>query len=206
MALHVFALTGGIGSGKSTVARHWRSLGLPVIDADVLAREVVAPGSPGLDAVIARFGPEVLTPDGELDRRRLGRIVFDDPAARADLEGILHPLVRRAAGSAFAQLADRGETLACYEVPLLFETGQQDTYRPVVVVWASPETQRERAATRDGVTPEAIQARIDSQLPLDEKAARADFVIDNDGPLPRTLAQAEAVLTAVRERVDAADG
>lgn len=206
MTLHVFALTGGIGSGKSTVARHWRSLGLPVVDADVLAREVVAPGSPGLDAVVARFGPEVLTSGGQLDRPRLGRIVFEDAGARADLEALLHPLVRQAAAAAFAQLAAQGETLACYEVPLLFETHQEDAYRPVVVVWVSPDTQRDRAAARDGVPPEAVQARIASQRPLDEKAARADFVIDNDGPLPQTFAQAEAVLTAVREQVGAAGG
>lgn len=200
MALHVFALTGGIGSGKSTVARHWRSLGLPVVDADVLARAVVAPGSDGLDAVVARFGPGVLTADGTLDRQGLGRIVFHDATARADLEAILHPRVRHAAAEAFTGLAAQGAALACYEVPLLFETHQEEHYRPVVVVSVSPETQRRRAAARDGVPPDVVQARIASQWPLEEKVARADFVIDNDGPLASTLAQAEAVLTAIRER------
>ena len=201
MALHVFSLTGGIGSGKSTVARHWRSLGLPVIDADVLAREVVAPGSAGLDAIVARFGADVLTAEGRLDRPRLGRIVFDDAQSRMDLEHIVHPRVRRAAAEAFEALSARGKELACYEVPLLFETKQEEHYRPVVVVRVSQETQLSRAAARDGVAPEAVQARIASQLPIEEKVARADFVIDNDGPLSRTLEQADAVLDAIRERL-----
>lgn len=198
--MHVFALTGGIGSGKSTVAEHFRSQGLPVVDADVLAREVVAPGTEGLAEIAAEFGPEVLTSEGALDRKRLGQIVFADAGARAALERIVHPRVRQAAQDAWSKLAGQGVPLACYEVPLLFETGQAEAYRPVVVVHVRPETQIARVMARDGVDRTTALSRIDAQLPLAEKAARADFVIDNDGPRERTLEAASRVLATLRER------
>lgn len=202
MVLRVFALTGGIASGKSTVARHWRSLGLPVVDADELSRRVVAPGTPGLAAIVERFGPSVIDDGGALDRGALGRIVFGNPAARRDLEAIVHPRVQQAAAEELARIAAAGRELACYEVPLLFETGQQDAYRPVVVVAVDEATQLERAMQRDGLGAGEARARIAAQMPLAEKVARADYVIDNSGPIPSTLESARRVLEAIRGQTD----
>lgn len=206
MVLRVFALTGGIASGKSTVARHWRSLGLPVVDADELSRRVVAPGTPGLAAIVERFGPSVIDDGGALDRGALGRIVFGNPAARRDLEAIVHPRVQQAAAEELARIAAAGRELACYEVPLLFETGQQDAYRPVVVVAVDEATQLERAMQRDGLGAGEARARIAAQMPLAEKVARADYVVDNSGPIPSTLESARRVLEAIRGQTDHAPG
>ncbi len=192
--LRVFGLTGGIGSGKSSVARLFRERGLPVVDADALAREVVGRGQPALRQIAQRFGAQVLRPDGELDRAELAKHVFADPAARAELERITHPRVRELAARRFSELEAAGEPLACYDVPLLFEAGLDAVYRPVVVVSATPEQQVERASRRDGASPDAVRARIAAQLPLEEKARRADYVIDNSGPLAVTDQRAGAVL------------
>lgn len=198
MTLRVFSLTGGIASGKSTVARHWRSLDLPVVDADELARRVVAPSTAGLAAIVEHFGPSVLDEHGGLDRGALGRIVFGDPAARRALEAIVHPRVQETAREEFARIAATGRTLACYEVPLLFETGQHTVYRPVVVVTVDERTQLERAMQRDGLPEEEARARLAAQMPLAEKVAKADYVIDNTGPLAATLEAAERVLASIR--------
>lgn len=197
MSITVFGLTGGIGSGKSTVAERFRARGLPVIDADVLAREVVAPGTPGLAQLRARFGDSVIDDAGELDRKRLAEIVFDDEAARLDLNAITHPRVRDLALTRVQELAARGEPLACYEVPLLVESGLADVLRPLVVVVVDRTTQIERTTLRDGATREQAEARIRAQMPLSEKAALADHVIDNSGPKAATLARADAVLDAI---------
>ena len=199
--MHVFGLTGGIGSGKSTVARHWRSRGLPVVDADELARGAVGPGSALLAEVVSHFGTGVLQPNGELNRGALARLVFDDSQARQALNALVHPEVRRLAHERFAALADQQVPLACYEVPLLFETGQADRYRPVVVVTAAETTRIARAMARDGVSAEAVRARIRSQLPLADKATAADYVIDNEGRIPETEARADCVLRAVCEQL-----
>lgn len=194
----VFALTGGIASGKSTVAAVWRAAGLPVIDADQLARQAVAPGTPALAAVVEAFGCEVIQSDGALDRARLASLVFADPERRAELNGIVHPWVQRLAEAAFQRAAQAGEALVAYEIPLLFETGQQDRYRPVVVVAADPTTQLERARARDGAERESILARIAAQVPLEEKVAGADFVIHNDGSWEQLQREALRVLDEVR--------
>ena len=193
----MFGLTGGIGSGKSSVARYFRERGLPVIDADQLAREIVAPGSAGLSEVVAAFGPEVLNAAGELDRAALARRVFSDPAQRAALEQITHPRVRALARERFAELAAQGEPLAAYEVPLLFEVGLEQQYRPTVVVSCSAEQQLERAMRRDAQNQSAIRQRIAAQMPLADKARRADYVIDNTGAFEATRADADRVLRAV---------
>jgi dephospho-CoA kinase len=196
----VFGLTGGIGSGKSSVGAHFQALGLPVVDADQLARDAVAVGSEGLSEIVRRFGADVLAPDGSLDRAALGRRVFSNPDERRALEAITHPRVRALARDRFATLEAQGEPLACYEVPLLFEAGLEKTYSPVVVVAVPAELQATRAAVRDGVTRETIQRRISAQLPLAEKMARADFVIDNGGSLDATKLRAEQVLRAICDR------
>lgn len=194
MALHLFGLTGGIGSGKSTVARRFRDRGLPVIDADELAREAVTKGSPGLTDVVRRFGADVLDPGGNLDRKKLATRVFADDEARRALNAITHPRVAALSAERVQALEASGEPLACYEVPLLFEAGLDAVLSPVVVVAAPLDVQVARAVDRDGGSPEDVVARIRAQLPLDEKVRRATFVIDNSGDLQSTLARADVVL------------
>jgi dephospho-CoA kinase len=198
--LRVFGLTGGLGSGKSTVAAHYRRRGLPVIDADALAREVVAPGSPGLAEIAREFGAEVLQGTA-LDRPKLAALVFADPAARQRLESITHPRIQALRDARLRELEQRAEPLACYEVPLLFEKGLEASLRPVVVVSAPEALQVERARQRDGASEAMTRARLAAQLPIAEKAARADYVIDNSGPLADTWAAADAVLQRVCEAV-----
>jgi dephospho-CoA kinase len=193
MPLRVFGLTGGLGSGKSTVAARLRQRGVPVIDADALAREVVAPGTDGLAEVVAAFGAGVLR-DGGLDRARVASIVFGDPAARQRLEAITHPRIQALRDRRLAELTAAGEPLACYEVPLLFERGLDDSLRPVVVVSVPESLQIERARRRDQASEAMVRARLDAQLPLAEKAARADYVIDNSGSIAATEAATDRVL------------
>ncbi len=197
MTLRVFGLTGGIGSGKSTVARRFAARGLPVIDADLLAREVVEPGTPGLAQVVAAFGEAVLGPDGRLDRKALGARVFGDAEARARLNGILHPLIREGFARKRVALEQAGEPLACYEAPLLVEVGLADSLRPLVVVALSEELQVARVMQRDQASHDHARARVSAQLPLSEKVALADYVIDNHGSERDTVEQADRVLDAI---------
>ena len=166
-----------------------------MVDADRLARAAVAKGSPGLAAVAAEFGAEVLGEEGELDRRRMAALVFADPAARARLEGIVHPGVRALFREELARLAARGEPLAFYDVPLLYEAGLEREVELVVVVRAPREAQLARLMARDALSRAEAEARLAAQLPVDEKAARADAVVENDGP-PAALAGKAARLLA----------
>jgi dephospho-CoA kinase len=198
-------LTGGIGSGKSTVAWMLERHGAVVFDADVLAREAVEPGTPGHDAVVERFGPNVLLPGGALDREALGSIVFADPAARRDLEAIVHPEVRRL----FAEGCERyrgTDAVVVFGAPLLVETGMHTAFDVLIVVAAPVEQQVERLL-RDRAMPEAaIRARIDAQLPLADKIEVADVVVDNDGSIDDLQAQVDAVWADLRERALAKTG
>lgn len=192
----VFGLTGGIGSGKSTVARHFRARGLPVVDADAIAREVVAPGSAGLADVVREFGTEVLIGDA-LNRGALAARVFAEPDARKKLEAITHPRIRALTDRRFAEYREQGHPLVCNEVPLLVEVGLAERLRPLVVVTVRESTQLTRAAARDGSTLAQIEARMKAQLPLAEKVKLADYVIDNEGSQEETLSQADKVLDAI---------
>ncbi|MGE0359787.1 MAG: dephospho-CoA kinase [Vicinamibacterales bacterium] len=183
-------LTGGIATGKSTVAATLVRRGVPVVDADRLAREAVAPGSDGLRAVVARFGPGVLDAAGALDRAALGRRVFADAAARRDLEQIVHPYVR--AGVA-AFLAAAGGPAAVAEIPLAYETGWFRAFDAVVVAACHPRVQAERLRARDRLDDVAIAARLAAQWPIEDKARLADRVIRTDGALADTTRQAEAL-------------
>jgi dephospho-CoA kinase len=171
-------LTGGIGSGKSTVSALLAARGAVVIDADRIAREVVEPGTPGLAAVVESFGPEVLTADGSLDRPALAAIVFGDPEARKALDGIVHPLVRARAAE-LAAAAPEGSVVV-HDVPLLVETGQADSYDLVLVVEADPETRVSRLARR-GLAAEDARARMAAQAADEQRRAVADVVLDNSG-------------------------
>lgn len=186
------ALTGGIATGKSYCTAAFARLGVPVIDADVLAREAVAPGTRGLDAVAARFGPEVLRADGSLDRAALGRIVFTEARARRDLEAIIHPDVYRRIREWFANIP-AGTRLAIADIPLLFETGQQHEFDAVIVCACTPAEQLKRVIARDGLSEADARARIAAQLPIEEKAARGDHVIWTDRGFAETDAQVRTV-------------
>jgi dephospho-CoA kinase len=172
-------LTGGIGSGKSTVARMLGARGAVVLDADVLAREAVEPGTSGFDAVVARFGDGVLGSDGSLDRHALASIVFADDVARVDLEAIVHPAVRRSIAEAVAAHAHTDDVVVV-DSPLLIETGAHEGFPVVVVVTASPDARVARLVER-GMDEADVRARMAAQMPLEEKVAVADVVVDNDG-------------------------
>jgi dephospho-CoA kinase len=197
MTIRVFGLTGGIGSGKSTVAARLRARGLPVIDADRLAREVVEPGTPGLAEIVHEFGPGVLDASGALDRKKLAAIVFGNEPARQKLNAITHPRVRELALQRVAELDRAGEPLACYEVPLLIESGLADVLRPLVVVSVPEAVQLARAMARDQSTEAEALARIRAQMPLADKVAMADYVIDNGGSRAETESRTDAVLEAI---------
>lgn len=193
--MKVIGLTGGIGSGKSTFAALLRARGAAVVDADQLSRDAVAPGSAGLAEVVATFGAEVLDASGALDRKRMAARVFADPAARQQLERIVHPRVREAMAAELQRLAAKGVPLVLYDVPLLYEAGRERDVEAVVVVWAPHESQLARLARRDGLSAAEAEARISAQLPLDEKARRADYVVVNDSTLDALAAKADALLS-----------
>ena len=172
-------LTGGVASGKSTVAALLRELGAVVVDSDVLAREVVEPGTPGLAAVVEAFGPGVLTADGALDRPALGAVVFGDEAARRRLEAILHPLIR--ARAAELEAAAPEGTVVVHDIPLLVETGQADRFDAVLVVDVPVETQVERMVRDRGMSREDALARVAAQADRDQRLAAATHVVDNTG-------------------------
>jgi dephospho-CoA kinase len=190
------ALTGGIATGKSYCLSRFHSLGTPVIDADQLAREAVAPGSAGLRAVAERFGSEILQADGTLNRPALGAIVFSDRAARAALEAIIHPEVRRRIREWFAQLP-HDTPLAIADIPLLFETGQEHDFDRVIVCACDSIEQLRRLMVRDGLSDDEARKRLAAQWPIEEKVARADFVIRTDGTHDDTDAQIASVLAAL---------
>jgi len=192
-------LTGGIGSGKSTVARLLEKRGAVVFDADLLAREAVEPGTPGHAAVIERFGADVLAPGGELDREALASIVFADPSARRDLEEIVHPEVRRlfAEGSEAYRDTDR---VVVFSAPLLVETGMHTAFEILVVVSATVATQIERLMRQRGMSESSIRARIVAQAPLEDKAAVADFLVDNEGTLDELESQVDRLWSDLSAR------
>jgi dephospho-CoA kinase len=200
-SVHIFGLTGGIASGKSTVAARLRAHGVPVVDADALAREVVAPGTEGLRAVVDAFGREVLAPDGSLDRKALARVAFADVAARKRLEGITHPRIGQLAMERAAEFARAGEPLVCYEAALIVENGIADAFRPLIVVSCPEDVQLARVQSRDSSSVQDALARIRAQKPLAEKVAAADYVIDTSGSLERSAARTDEVLAAVCGRL-----
>lgn len=199
--MHLFGLTGGIASGKSVVAARLRARGVPVIDADALAREAVAVGSEGLAAVVTAFGTDVLSPDGALDRKKVAAIVFADDDKRRALNAIVHPRVTALTMENAARLRDEGHPLACYEAALIVENGVADAFRPLVVVAAPEDVQVARACARDGATADDVRARIRAQMPLAEKVKVADLVIENAGTLADLEAATDEVLSAVCARL-----
>ncbi len=194
-------LTGGIASGKTAVSDALAERGAVVIDADVLARQVVDHGTPGLAAVVERFGPHVLTADGRLNREALAEIVFADPGARRDLEAIVHPAVRARAAAIEAD-ADPAAVVV-HVIPLLVETGQQDDFDVLVVVDVEPERQLERLRRRNGLDAEAAQARIAAQATRPARLAVADVVLDNDAGIDDLADQVDRLWRDLRTRATA---
>lgn len=191
-------LTGGIGAGKSEVSKRLASLGAVLIDSDVVAREVVEPGTAGLDAVVARFGKEILRPDGSLDRPKLASIVFADPDRLAALNAIVHPLVGRRTQELKA-VADP-DAIVVHAVPLLAENDLASRYDVVVDVDASEQTQLDRLIRLRGMTEDEARSRMAAQAPRQARLALADLVIDNDGPLEELDRQVRSVWAELRAR------
>ncbi len=203
MAKPVVGLTGGIASGKSTVARMFAELGVPIVDADALAREVVEPGSIGLERIVERFGAEMLLADGSLDRRKLARVVFEDARAREDLNGITHPLIAAKGAERIRDLQKTDAPYIVYEAALLVENASYKMFSALVVVAVSPVTQLARLMVRDGSTEEEARARIASQLPLERKVEVADYVVRNEGNIADLRAQVQDVHRRIVERFGA---
>jgi len=194
------ALTGGIATGKSYCAARLAAKGIPVVDADQLAREVVRPGTPGLAAITRRFGAGVLRSDGALDRARLAATVFSDDAGRRDLEAIVHPAVYEAIQGWLRRAEVAGAPVAVADIPLLYETGHDPQFDRVIVVACTPETQLARLVARNGLSEEEAQRRIAAQMPIQEKVKRADHVIRTDGTFEDTDRQVDEVLNRLPAR------
>ena len=190
--MRIIGLTGGIGSGKSTVSAMLRELGAVVIDADEGARAVVEPGRPALAEIVATFGPDILDPSGRLDRQRLADLVFHDEASRRRLNAITHPRVREWMAARMQEAATAGAEVVVLDIPLLFESGRDEDMKDVVLVWTPEEAQVTRAVAR-GASEADVRARMAAQMPLAEKRERARWVIDNSGSLEETRRRVEDV-------------
>ncbi len=192
--MKLFGLTGGIATGKSTVSAMFREAGVPVIDADELAREVVEPGQPALAQIAARF-PGVLTPEGRLDRGRLGERIFSDPAERAALGAITHPRIQALSLERTQALAAAGARVALYDAALLIENKLHEVLDGVILIACPPEVQLARLRARNGLTETQAKERIASQMSLEQKRPFATWIIDNGGTLLATRAQVQQVIS-----------
>jgi dephospho-CoA kinase len=191
-------LTGGIATGKSTVSTMFAHLGAKVVDADLLAREVVMPGQPAHEEIVSEFGPDVLAEDGSLDRKRLGAIVFADAGKRRRLEEITHPAIYRRQQRILSVYEEEAfEGIVIWDAALLIESGSARAMDRVVVVTADPATELERLMARDGFSEEEARRRIASQMPVSEKAKAADYVIDNSGGRAETERRVREVYRAL---------
>jgi dephospho-CoA kinase len=189
----LIGLTGGIATGKSTVAALLTELGAVVIDADEIAREIVEPEQEAWREIVRVFGTEILQSDRKLNRDNLRKMIFADANARKQLESITHPRIRSRVQERIRDLSAQGAELVVYDAPLLFENGVHHWLRPVILVACSPETQRARLARRDRLSPAEIQRHLDAQMPLADKRKLADYVIENDGDLTELKTNVEAV-------------
>lgn len=182
-------LTGSVATGKSTVSNMIQQAGIPLVDADIAARKVVEPGTEGLKEIVAYFGEEILLADGTLDRAKLGEIIFKDKEKREKLNEITHPRVKDYMLEARERFFRAGKELVFFDIPLLFESHLESLVDQIVVVWTTPETELKRLMERNNLTKEDALRRIESQMGIDEKARKADFVIDNNESLEKTQKQ-----------------
>lgn len=199
----VYGLTGGIASGKSSVTKHLIELGADVVDADKIAREVVVPGSPSLVDIAQTFGGQFIRSDGKLDRSALGELIFGDSDARQTLNRIIHPRIAAASQAALQTLRSQGNAIAFYEAPLLVENGLHNSMDGLIVVSLPEELQLARLQSRDGIDKSAARQRIQSQLPLSEKLALADYVIDNSQSLVETQKQVDQLWNLLNKNIAA---
>jgi dephospho-CoA kinase len=197
--VRTYGLTGGIATGKSTVEAVLRGLGVPTFDADQYARRVVEPGQPAYREIVAAFGEGVLQPDGAIDRAALGRVVFRDAAARAHLEQITHPRIMGTIFDEAARLGEQGEPMVVASAALLYEAKFQHRFDGVVVVWCEPDEQLRRIMERDRFTAEQARRRIEAQMPINDKVALADWVIDSNGSKDATAAQVADLVRVWRD-------
>nr|GLL26393.1 dephospho-CoA kinase-like [Ipomoea trifida] len=195
--MRIVGLTGGIASGKSTTSSHFKSCGIPVVDADIVARNVLKKGTGGWKKVVAKFGEDILQANGEVDRAKLGQIVFSDPAKRQLLNRLLARYISTGLFMEVLKLWMKGCKIIVLDVPLLFESKMDKWTKPIIVVWVDPETQLHRLMTRDGSTEEEAKNRISSQMSLDIKKTKADIVIDNTGTLEALNEQFEMILIQI---------
>ena len=197
--MKLIGLTGGAGSGKTTVAEMFRELGATVVDADEASHEVYAPGSPGFDAVVSEFGPEYVR-DGRIDRERLGELIFQDEDARHRLNAIVHPLVRLWMSARTIEAERDGAYVVIHDVPLLFENGLQDIYSDVVLAYVPKALQLRRLVEGRGLAKDRAEAIIASQTPIEEKRGRAQHIIDNSGSREATREQVKNIWAEVSAR------
>ena len=199
--MRLVGLTGGIAAGKSLVAKRLKELGIPLIDADEVARLVVSPGSSGLAEIVDAFGTQFVTADGALDRGALGALVFSDDQARRQLEAITHPRIQTYIQDWATEQKARGASLAIVDAALMFETGSASNYDAVIVVHAPDDIRRDRLMERDQLSAQQAQSRIDSQLDQKEKIRRATYVIDNGGSVFETNRQVDAVIRRLQDTI-----
>lgn len=198
----ILGLTGGIATGKSTVTAMLRERGIPVIDADQIAREVVEPGKPAYEAIVRHFGREILLEDGQIHRKKLGEIVFSDEAERQKLNAIVHPEVRRVMREEAEEAEKNGAPIVFMDIPLLFESKLQHMVEKIVVVYAPPETQLARMIERDELEEEQAKKRLRAQFPIEQKRDGADFLIDNSRTREETERQVEELLARLRAELE----
>ena len=196
--MKLIGLTGGIASGKSTVSAILRRLGAQVIDADALAREIVKPHQPAWNEIVTTFGNEVLQSNQTLDRKKLRKLVFDEPNARKKLEAITHPKIRRLAQEKIAESAATGAPLVVYEAPLLFESEIHLWLRPVILVACDAAVQKRRLRQRDNLSEAEIEQHLGAQMSLEEKRKLADYVIENNGTIGELESAVETAVQAIR--------
>lgn len=195
-------LTGGIATGKSTVSAYIRELGIPVIDADVTAREIVEPGEPAYDDIVSYFGPEILQADGTLNRAALGKIVFSYAEKLAKLNEFTHPRVFQRTQEKTATLVATGADVIVYDIPLLFEANRPDSFDAIMVVTIPRTLQIQRLMARNHFDEQEAVKRIEAQMPMAEKEARADYVIYNDGDLQTTYRQVDQIIADVKKKLE----
>lgn len=193
----IFGLTGSIASGKSTVSNFFKESQIPVVDADVIAREVVEIGKPAYNQIVETFGQKILLENGEINRPLLGSIIFEQKEKRLQLNSIVHPEVRKEMMSQASNHIENGQPLVILDIPLLFESNLTNLVEKVIVVTVSEETQLERLMKRNNLTKEEAILRISSQIPVKEKEAKADYIIDNNGDLHNTKKQVEELIKKI---------
>jgi dephospho-CoA kinase len=197
-----FGLTGGIASGKSTVTKTFRAAGIPIVDADIVARQVVEPGTPGLQAVINAFGTEYLLPDGTLNRTKLGALVFANKKKLDICNKIMMPLIHDEGAAQIKKLHDEGHLIVGYDAALICEIGNAEKYRPLIVVHCPTDTQLAQLArlmSRNNLTRAEAMARIEAQMPVEKKKAMADYLIDTSGTIENSISQTEKIIETLKK-------